>query len=85
MSLTGTLLIAVRAAALAKSKMHSGKYVKSINQLDIIGCGCIKCADCAFQTEHDVNGYNCALCQGNITGIQTREIQKVILRAFRKE
>ena len=85
MSLSGTLLITLRAAAIAKSKMHSGKYVKSIKDLDSIGCGHIKCVECAFQTEHDVNGYNCALCQGNLTGIQTREIQKVILRAFRKE
>ena len=85
MSLTGTMLITVRAAAIAKSKMYSGTYVESINQLDTIGCGSIRCAECAFNTEHHVNGYNCALCQGNITGIQTREIQKVILRAFRKE
>ena len=85
MSLSGTLLITLRAAAIAKSKMHSGKYVKSIKDLDSIGCGCIKCVECAFQTIPDINGYNCALCQGNNTGIQTREIQKVILHAFRKE
>ena len=84
MSLSGTLLITLRAAAIAKSKMHSGKYVKSIKELDAIGCGRNKCAECAFHTAHDINGYSCALCQGNLTGTQTSEIQKVILHAFRK-